>query len=120
METSVIHTNNRIKSKRMFQIFSKTLFTFKCNTDEIEIRAFIGLVYLRGLLGRNYLNTEVLYNPTMGPQPFGATTSKNSLEFYITVFRLMISIPDHSDCLTTDFQLFVIYLKSFVKIVFHK
>ena len=45
------------------------------------MRAFIGLVYLRGLSGLNNHDTEVLYSPIMGPQPFGATMSKNRLEF---------------------------------------
>ena len=45
------------------------------------MRAFIELVFLRGLLGLNYHNIEVLYNPIMGPQPFVATMRQNRLEF---------------------------------------
>ena len=68
MKTVVTHTNNRIKKVReSFQSLSKTLFIFTCDVDEIEMRAFIGLVYLRRLSGQNNHDTEVLYNPIMGP-----------------------------------------------------
>ena len=82
MKTVVTHTNNCIKKVReSFKSSSKTLFTFTCDVDEIEMRAFIGLVYIRGLSRLNNHDTEVLYNPVMGPQSFGATMSKNRLEF---------------------------------------
>ena len=68
IKTIVTHTNNRIKKIReSFKSSSKTLFTFTCDVDEIEMRAFIGLVYFRGLSGLNNHDTEVLYNPIMGP-----------------------------------------------------
>ena len=82
MKTVVTHTNNCIKKvRKSFKSLSKTSFTFTCDVDKIKMRAFIGLVYLRKLSGLNNHDTEVLYNPIMGPQPFGATMSKNRLEF---------------------------------------
>ena len=78
----VKHTNTRIqKARESFKSTTKTLFSFTNDIDEIEMRAFIGLMYLRGLAGLNNHNTESLYHSLMGPQPFGATMSKNRLEF---------------------------------------
>ena len=49
--------------------------------DETEILAFIGLMYLRGLAGMCNHDVKYLYSALMGPQPFGATMSKNQFQF---------------------------------------
>ena len=78
----VTHTNTRIqKARKFFKTISKPLFLFTNDIDEIEMRAFIGLMYLRGLAGLNNHKTKFLYHSLMGPQPFGATLRKNRVEF---------------------------------------
>ena len=86
------HTNARIqKAWESFKSTSKT-FLFTNDIDEIELQAFIGLMYLRGLAGLNSNNTKSLYHSLTAPQPFGATMSKNRLEFLYTC----ISFDDFS------------------------
>ena len=56
MRIIVKHTNTRIQKARMSsKSTSKTLLSFTSDIDEIEMRAFIGLMYLRGLAGLNHL-----------------------------------------------------------------
>ena len=72
--------------------------------DETEILAFIGLVYLRGLAGicNNYV--KYLCSALMGPQPFGATMSKNRLQVLYACISLMIFLLAKHDGSTTDLQ----------------
>ena len=67
MRNIVKHTNTRIqKTQESFKSTSKTLFSFTNDIDETEIRAFIGLMCLRGLAGLNNHNTKSLYHFLMG------------------------------------------------------
>ena len=54
MRIIVKHKNKRIqKARESFKSTSKTLFSFTNDINEIEMRASIGLMYLRGLAGLN-------------------------------------------------------------------
>ena len=82
LESIVRFTNKRIQTARQaFLQISAPLQSFTRDTDVIEMRAFIGLLYLRGLAGLNNHNIAHLYHPTMGPPHFGATMGKNRLQF---------------------------------------
>ena len=78
-------TNKRIEmARRAFQKVSASLLSFTRDTDDIEICAFIGLMYIRGFAGMNNHDVARLYDPIMGPPPFGATMSKNRFQFLYT------------------------------------
>ena len=63
MRIIVKHTNTRIqKARESFKSTSKTLLSFTNDINEIEMRAFIGLMYLRGLAGLNYRNVFVPFS----------------------------------------------------------
>ena len=51
------------------------------NTCSSEILAFIGLLYLRGLLGLNNHDVAILFNDLTGNPVFGSTMSKNRFKF---------------------------------------
>ena len=75
-------TNKRIEAARQaFKNVSPSLMSFTKDTDDVEVRAFIGLSYIRGFAGMNNHDVSHLYDPIMGPDPFGATMSKNRLQF---------------------------------------
>ena len=68
IQSIVQYTNKRIQCvRRDFSEISSSLHSFTKDTDEIEIRAFLGLQYLRGLAGLNNHDIAHLYHPTMGP-----------------------------------------------------
>ena len=76
----VTSTNKKIEKEVEASIAIKN-FYYKTFTDEIEIRAFIGLLYMRGLLGLSKLNYQYLFNSKIGPPIFGATMSGNRFSF---------------------------------------
>ena len=69
--------------------------------DETEILAFIGLMYLRGLAGMCNHDVKYLYSALMGPQPFGATMSKNRFQVLYACISLMIFLLAKHDGSTT-------------------
>jgi len=82
LERIVRYTNKRIQTaRRSFQNPSASLSSFTRDTDDIEIRAFIGLMYIRGFAGMNNHDVAHLYDPLLGPPHFGATMSKNRFQF---------------------------------------
>ena len=50
---------------------------------ERELKAFIGLVYFRGLYGMNHHNIELLFKSGIGPDIFGATMSQRRMRFLL-------------------------------------
>ena len=82
IQSIVQYTNKRIRCvRRDFSEISSSLHSITKDTDEIEIRAFLGLQYLRGLAGLNNHDIANLYHPTMGPPHFNATMSKIGFSF---------------------------------------
>ena len=62
------------------------------NTTASEILAFIGLMYLRGLLVWTNHDVNILFNDLSGRRIFGATMSKNRFKFLFA----HISFDDHT------------------------
>ena len=60
---------------------SDSRYCYFGKTDEAEMAAFIGLMYLRGLLSLNTHATEVLFGDKTGYPVFSATMSKNRFKF---------------------------------------
>ena len=50
-------------------------------TDEIEMAAFIGMFYIRGLLQQNYWERDRLFSDLTGHPVFTATMSRNRFSF---------------------------------------
>ena len=80
------------------------------------MRAFIGLLYLRGLAGLNNHDIAHLYHPTMGPPHFGATMGKIDFSFYTPAYLSMILTRENSDGKTIDLQQSENCLKLLIKI----
>lgn len=51
------------------------------NTDATEIKAFIGLFYLRGLIKLNHLGVHYLFQDGVAPPMFGATMGRQRFQF---------------------------------------
>lgn len=80
----VERTNTRISRLRegyTDEILSDSRYSFLGESSEQEMAAFIGLIYMRGLLNLNTHDTDVLFNDTTGHPVFGATMSKNRFKF---------------------------------------
>jgi len=80
----VFNTNKKIEmirdKSRAYPLDDSTYVCMK-NTSAGEIYAFIGLLYLRGLLGQNNYDVSILFNDLTGNPIFGATMSKNRFKF---------------------------------------
>jgi hypothetical protein len=59
-------------------------------TNVVEIKAFIGLMFYRGLLKQNHFNYSILFSDKMGTPIFSATMSRNRF----TVLHSNISFDD--------------------------
>ena len=89
LNSVVLHTNKKIDSKN--QGLSQVQYP-NHSTDVAEIRAFIGLRYARGLLGRNHQFFRLLFQDPDGHNIFGATMSVSRFQFLNT----MITFDDAS------------------------
>ena len=70
-------------------------------TDKSEIRALIGLLYMRGLLGLNYHDVELLFSKHASPDVFGATMSQQRMKFLLA--NITFDDPDeHGQCWPSD------------------
>ena len=76
------NTNKRIDEHRdklrtfKEHIFNGSKYTWLKQATKVELKAFIGLVYFRGLYGMNHHNIEILFKSSIGPDIFGATMSQ--------------------------------------------
>ena len=64
-------------------ISSSDKYPYIERVNDIELRAFLGLMYFRGLLGQNNHRCEFLFCETTGHPVFTATMSKNRMKFLI-------------------------------------
>ena len=62
-------------------MFNSSKYTWLKETTIIEIQAFVGLMYLRGLYGLNHHDIELLFTNSIGPNVFGATMSQQRMKF---------------------------------------
>ena len=94
MLSHIIHNTNKkienLRAKLLLRGHDITSVPYTKNTCSSEILAFIGLLYLRGLLGLNNHDVAILFDDLTGNPMFGATMSKNRFKFYFPIFPLMI------------------------------
>ncbi|XP_020896597.1 piggyBac transposable element-derived protein 3 [Exaiptasia diaphana] len=86
----VSYTNKRIFGVRKSlsaETLSDDRYTYIGDTTPEEIAAWIGLLYLRGLLCLNNHSTESLFSDKTGHPVFSATMSKNRFKFLMANVR---------------------------------
>ena len=96
----VCHTNKKILSVRnglTDETLSDDRYTYIGDTTSEEITAWIGLLYLRGLLCLNNHSTESLFSDKTGHPVFSATMSKNRFKFLIATSGLMMKKREETD-----------------------
>ena len=74
----VFYTNQKINYKNSLKT---TCQPYSYPTDEIELKAYIGLRYFRGLEGKNQMNFRRLFKPSMGHQIFSSTMCLSRFQF---------------------------------------
>ncbi|XP_018020533.1 uncharacterized protein LOC108676889 isoform X2 [Hyalella azteca] len=83
MVTAIVDaTNIKIKPKIIETVNKKELYYIRY-TDSEEIKAFIGLCYMRGALGITHLNAQLLFSEVVGPPIFVTTMSANRFGFLL-------------------------------------
>lgn len=95
MNIVVTHTNERIQEFRSHlnpEVLSNNKITYLHDTNVMEMTAFIGLLYARGLLGQSHHHRNHLFSEKVGHPIFGATMSKNRFIFLLA----RISFDDES------------------------
>ena len=91
----VMYTNikiNSVRTKFLARSSDHSYDSCMKNTTASEILAFIGLMYLRGLLAWTNHDVNILFNDLSGHRIFGATMSKNRFKFLFA----HISFDDHT------------------------
>ena len=86
LEEIVTNTNKRIENfRRRFQetLENTSKYTYCRVTDLIEIKAFIGLCYLRGAINFNTTDIEIVFHHEASHDIFSATMSKNRFKFLL-------------------------------------
>ncbi|CAH1252394.1 PGBD4 [Branchiostoma lanceolatum] len=84
------HTNARITRLREQmppEMLSDSRYCHVGITSIQEVTAFIGLVYLRGVLCQNNCKTETLFSDQTGHPVFSATMAKNRMKFLMANIR---------------------------------
>ena len=80
-----IHINNYLEdlslTKRMRMVTNRKDYLYAKETDEVEMAAFLGLFYVRGLLKQNYWERDRLFSDLTGHPVFCATMSRNRFSF---------------------------------------
>ena len=84
--------NNLVRTKFLARSSDHSYDSSMKNTTACEILAFIGLMYLRGLLVWTNHDVNILFNDLSGHRIFGATMSKNRFKFLFA----LISFDDHT------------------------
>ena len=84
----VNHTNARMDmlveslSPEQLENPNRTKYQYHMqHTDITEIKAFIGIYYLRGLMKENFSDYDILWEEAIGHPIFAATMSKNRFKF---------------------------------------
>ena len=76
-------------------------YTWLKETDKSEIRAFIGLLCMRELLGLNHHDVDLLFSKHAGPDVFGATLSQQRMKFLLV--NITFDDPDErAQCWRSD------------------
>ena len=86
----IIHNTNKknknLRAKLLLRGRDITSILYTKNTCSSDFLAFIGLLYLRALLGLNNHNVAILFNDLTGNPVFGDTMSKNRFKFFFPYF----------------------------------
>ena len=94
VQSVVLNTNRRIENT-LSQIPNKvdsSKYPYFKVTDAVEVHAFLGLLYYRGLYGMNCHHTDYIFGTTFGPPVFSATMSCSRFKFLL----VHISFDDHT------------------------
>ena len=85
MMRNIAHTNRRIQetTNQLDKIDQWPYRAYVKEIDEVDFRAFIGLVYLRGLYGLNTYDIRTLFSDEHGMPVFSATMSRVRFEFIL-------------------------------------
>ena len=85
MRNIITHTNRRIQetTNQLDKIDQWSYRAYVKEIDEVDFRAFIGLVYLRGLYGINASDIQTLFSDEHGMPVFSATMSRVRFEFIL-------------------------------------
>ncbi|XP_041464561.1 uncharacterized protein LOC121415423 [Lytechinus variegatus] len=87
LQLVVTNTNKKINKFRATlspNILDSDKITYLHETTACEIRAIMGMLYARGMLGQNLLHVNWLFGEHVGHPIFGATMSKNRFKFLMT------------------------------------
>lgn len=76
-----VHTNTRIKETVLEKMPEGADYPEIMETNIIEMKAFIGLMYYRGLYGMNMHRVNILFSERHGAPVFSACMSRNRFEF---------------------------------------
>ena len=97
------------------QILNDSKYSFLDDTSTSEMLAFVGMIYLRGLLGLVDHSVDVLFNNMIGSPIFGATMSKNRFKFLLSHVFFEILQLDRGGGFLTYLQRFEKYLNYSMK-----
>jgi hypothetical protein len=84
LQKILIHTNEETECQK---INYTTAQHYIIPTNVTELKAFIGLLYLRGVLKNSHLTTNDMWSENFGPPIFRCTMSKNRFQFLINSLR---------------------------------
>ena len=91
MINNIVENTNRKIEEAMNRLENTDKYPYKSYVkiiDDVDLRAFIGIMYLRGLYGLNRHNTRVLFSDRHGMPVFGATMSRLRFEFILKYLSL--------------------------------
>ena len=93
----VIETNQKIEEtmmqlQSMLAADSRSRYGYIRLTNPSEVLALIGIIYMRGLLGKVHQSTSTMFYEIFGNPVFSATMSRNRFKFLIA----HISFDDHT------------------------
>ena len=100
LEKIVLNTNRKISEYRdRFQetLQSTTKYTYCKTTDLIKIKAFFGLLYLRGAINLNRADVDTVFFYEFAHNIFSATMSKNVSGSWNNLFNSTTKIGDLKD-----------------------
>ena len=81
-------------------------------TTRVEITAFIGMLYARGLLGLNHHDYKLLFNDSIAHPFFGAFTTCNRYFFCIQTYHLTMLLQGQIASLMIDLQQYETFSKN--------
>lgn len=88
LQTIVIHTNEEIERQRLrLRENNFVLQTYHVPTDEIEIKAFIGLLYYTAALKQNNVSTRDMWSEMYGCGIFRCVMNEQRFKFLLSTLR---------------------------------